>query len=347
MDLKKMLFSSDKYQILKALEIILRDNKNEYAKELFKLLKYENEILIQESIIYTLKHLNLDNISDDLFFEFLKEENLLLKEFVLSILSTSKKVKVLGKLLESEDKDFRKYALDGLYRTNTKEAIPLIAKCLDDPDINNQIAAVEYLGLLGAEDYAEKIAKKLSNTKNLFLISTILETLSIIGNENTDKIIEEKLKTISNPYLYLPYAKYIFKRKNIFKGIEFFKNSEKKELILKEFLEFISKNSRNIYLYTKLRKEIASILSALLKENIPNEYKYDILMILDNLLEDEIIEVIKENIKHLEGAGLIAAIEIINEKKLISLKKEILNMNLPEEMKYLIEETFEDWEMEE
>ncbi|WP_129408344.1 hypothetical protein [Marinitoga lauensis] len=91
MKIKKMLFSSNKKQILKALEIILNENKEEYTLDLFKLLKNENDIFIQESIIHTLKHLNLDNIDDDLFFEFFKEENLLRKEFMLSLLSSSKK----------------------------------------------------------------------------------------------------------------------------------------------------------------------------------------------------------------------------------------------------------------
>ncbi|KLO23371.1 HEAT repeat domain-containing protein [Marinitoga sp. 1155] len=349
MELHTMLYSKDKNEVLKALKIIENEKRDVFAKELLVILKNENDIIIQESIIYTLKHLNLDSISDDIFLELLKEENLLLKELMLSLLSFSKKMKVLSKLLESEDKDFRKYALDGLYRTDAKEAIPLIAKCLDDSDINNQIAAVEYLGLLGAREYAEKIALKLSNTKNLFLISTILETLSIIGNENTDRIVSEKLKTINSTYLYIPYAKYIFKRKDMYECVEFFKRSEKKELILKEFLDFLSKHAKKIYIYSKLKKEILDILSELLKENIPDEYKYDILIILNNLLEDEIVEILKNNIVHLKNEGLIAAVEIVNERKIISLKKEMLNKinELPEQMKFMAEEIFKDLEIEE
>ncbi|GAB6189157.1 hypothetical protein JCM30566_08960 [Marinitoga arctica] len=332
--LKEMLYSSDKSQLLKALEIIVKENKNSYAKDLFKLLKYEKDLFIQESIIYTLKHLNLDNISEDIYLDIFKEENILLKEFVLSLLSISKKVKVLGKLLESEDKDLRKYALDGLYRTNTNEAIELIAKCLDDPDINNQIAAIEYLGLLEAKEYAENIAKKLLNAKNPFLISTILETLSIIGNDITDKIVEDKFKGEISPYLYIPYSKYVFSRKNIFEGMEFFKKSENKSLILKEFLDFISKNLRIISLYPELKQEIYNLLSIFLKENISN--KYEILIILDRLNEDQIFEILKSNIKHLKDADFIAALEIINERNFSDLKNEILKMELSEEVKQLI-----------
>ncbi|WP_129408343.1 HEAT repeat domain-containing protein [Marinitoga lauensis] len=225
---------------------------------------------------------------------------------------------------KSENKDFRKYALDGLYRTGLKEAKHYIAKGLEDTDINNQIAAIEYLGLLEANEYAEKIAEKLTNAENSFLISTVIETLAIIGNDNTDKIIKEKLKNHFNPYLYLPYARYIFKRENIYECINFFKQSEKKELILKEFLECLTRYIPNVRSQNKLKKEVVNILCGLMKKDILNEYKYNILIILNDLLDREISDILKENIDYLNNEGLIAAIEIIKQKNLESLKNEIL-----------------------
>lgn len=348
MNIRNMLYSSNEKEKLKALEIIAEEQKNEYAQDLFNLLKYENNMIIQEAIINTLKQLNLENIPDELFLELLDNEKLLLKEFALSLLSSSKKIKILGKLIESKDKDIRKYALDGLYRTNEKEAIKYIAKCLDDTDINNQITAIEYLGLLGANEYAEKISEKLKTARNPFLITCILETLSLIGNEKTDKIIDEKIKKINRSYLIIPYSKYIFSRKNVFKCIEFFAKSEHKDMIINDFLEYIFKNYKNIKIYPKLKDKLGKILIDILKSEGFNAYKYDIIIILNSLFEDEFEDMLKENIKYLNEEGMLAAIEIISEKQIKSLKPYLQDVKnrFSEEIKMIIEDTFlgmEEW----
>ncbi|WGS65862.1 HEAT repeat domain-containing protein [Marinitoga aeolica] len=342
MNIKKMLYSSNEKELLKALEIIAEEQKNKYAKDLFKMLKYENNIIVQEAIINTLKQLNLENIPDELFLNLLSDEKLLLKEFALSLLSISKKIKVLGKLIESEDKDIRKYALDGLYRTKEKEAIKYIAKCLNDPDINNQIAAIEYLGLLGANEYAEEISEKLKTAKNPFLITTILETLSLIGNEKTDKIIDEKIKKLNKPYLIIPYSKYIFSRKNVFECIDFFANNKHKKMIINDFLEYIFRNYKNIKIYQKLKNKLGEILIDILKSEDFDTYKYDILIVLNNLFEDEIEDILKENIKYLNDEGIMAAVEIVNERKLTSLKEDLQEVKekFSEEVRAIIDDVF-------
>ncbi|MBM7558578.1 HEAT repeat domain-containing protein [Marinitoga litoralis] len=346
MDINEMLFSSDIKDKLKAIEYIAENKLNEYAKDLFKMLKYENDTIIQEAIISTLKQLDLEKVPNEVFLELLQSEKLLLKEFALSLLSISKKLDVLGNLINSEDKDVRKYALDALYRTKDKEAIKYIAKCLDDKDINNKIAAIEYLGLMGANEYAEKIAQILKNTNNPFLITTILESLSIIGDEKSDTIIKEKFKEIKSPHFIIPYAKYIFNKKDVFRSVEFFEKCEYKHLVIKEFLDYLHKNNKKIKLYAKLKKRVISILKDLLKNKLYHMYTNDILILINLFTEDGIEELLKEHIEILNEEGIMAAVEIINERKLKSFKDILQKIkdNYSEETRMIIEETLMEME---
>ncbi|KAF2955198.1 HEAT repeat domain-containing protein [Marinitoga sp. 38H-ov] len=343
MNVKEMLFSDNIKDRLISIEYIAENKLNGYAKDLFSLLKYEKDLMVQEAIINTLKHLELEKVPDEIFLELLLNEELLLKEFALSLLSINKRINILGKLLENEDKDIRKYALDGLYRTNDKEAIKYIAKCLDDQDINNQIAAIEYLGLLGAKEYSEKIANILQRTNNQFLLTTILETLSLIGDDKSDNIVKEKINDFKKVHLIIPFAKYVFKRSNVFESIDFFENCEYKHLIIKEFLDYLYKNHKKIYPYTKLKNKVIKELIELLKYK---EYIYDILTLINLLDQDEIDKIILENINELNSEGIIAVIEIINERKLKSFKDILqkIKNKFSDEIKMIIEETIMEME---
>lgn len=94
----------------------------------------------------------------------------------------------LVKLLHDSDEDVRKLALDSLHLVvGDPPVVNLIAEGLEDPDINNLIATIEYISYLGGSTYAGRIAEILIHSEDEFLSAVCFRALSEIGDEESIK----------------------------------------------------------------------------------------------------------------------------------------------------------------
>jgi hypothetical protein len=86
-----------------------------------------------------------------------------------------------------------------------------MAGLLADPDPNNVIAVVEYLGRLGARDYAPAVASVLREAADPFLVVSCLEALALIGGKEQVPAVRERFRDLPriDPVLLFPYLRFL------------------------------------------------------------------------------------------------------------------------------------------
>jgi len=152
----------------------------------------------------------MKNFTDLLVYDDVEIRNKIL-DLILNIERYS--VDFLSKLVTHSDKNVRKIALDGLYRSDLKNALPAIRICLDDKDINMKITAIEYLGK--KKDYSAKddIVKIILTQDNLMLQSACIEALCEIGDATILDLLDPKFveNNPNNNLLLFSYIKLVSK----------------------------------------------------------------------------------------------------------------------------------------
>ncbi|MGC8777703.1 MAG: HEAT repeat domain-containing protein [Candidatus Caldatribacteriaceae bacterium] len=250
-------------------------------------------------------------------------QDLFLRNAAVAILASQWQtpLEVLARSLKSEDKHVRKLALDALHALNTPIAVDIIATALEDSDVNNVIAAVEYIAERGGYRYGERIARILASARDPFLVATCLEALGKIGDRYTAQMVRElfpELGTLPEYLLpsylrfvagqgdreYLPLIAEIAKRH----GQIFYKE------ILDALRAFMQR--REDGLTVEDREAIGSILQVMLTSDIPSPNRYEILFLLAQVDREGAFATVHAFLYSTDPLLRLAALETIGEHEM-------------------------------
>jgi HEAT repeat protein len=99
--------------------------------------------------------------------------------------------------------DIRKLVLDSLSAIGGDEAERLLARGLEDTDINVQIAAVEYLGERGATRHVPAIAALFESAQDPMLLAAAAAALSVLGGHDSWQAVARRFPTFKQVPAYL------------------------------------------------------------------------------------------------------------------------------------------------
>jgi HEAT repeat protein len=203
-------------------------------------------------------------------------------------------IEPIRKLLVDPDKDVRKFALDVAVQLKNGYGADLIAEALDDGDINIVITAVEYLGRLETYTHAPRINALLQNTSNLLLRCTCLETLAVIGNEESVATVAAvypncNLISALEIYSYLKFIAYHGTEADLPLIIALMR--DKGQMMHKEIINallgILHRNHQD-----RLEEELLAGLIVYLETSINDINKYEILVLLGKLKNEEIFPIL-------------------------------------------------------
>jgi len=297
------------------LENLEKKNNTTTASLLIEIMENETDISIKEKILLILS--NLIEKSDYKILErmFLSTDAFT-RNGAIEIIKNSKVhcYSYLEKLSKHENKDIRKFVLDSLKEDPSEEALKIIASRLDDPEINIKITAIEYLGYLGAEAYADKIVELLLKETDILLKCTALESLSLIGHKkNADKIVEH-FNDEKNPVILISLMKYLGAVGES-KELEILLNiiNSNKNLAQKEFIDALESIINRIG-KENIPDSIEKLLTDLLKSSELPPDKYEIIKILSYSKESkDKLKTAREKLNSSDLMEVLSAIEIIGE----------------------------------
>jgi CheY-like chemotaxis protein len=184
------LNSDDEKERAFAAEDIGYDNLTPAIEALVKRLQIEPSRFVQEVITNALKSMKAADLAEKVI-PLLYSDDAFIRNAGIDILTYQGEQAVIGlqRLLHNNDKDVRKFALDIIFQINNRYTPGMVAEALEDPELNIVITAVEYLGRLEASAYIERIHRIFTTADNLLLRCTCLEAMSIIGNQDTVKVV--------------------------------------------------------------------------------------------------------------------------------------------------------------
>ncbi len=189
-ELIRSLDSSDEKERAFAAEDLGYENSEESAAALVERLQAEESRFVREVIVNALKSMDTPGLIAPVV-SLLYSDDAFVRNAAIDILADheDRSIAVLKPLLSDATKDVRKFVIDIAFRIGSPEAKALLARALKDPEVNNVMTAVEYLGRLEAHEYADLINDVLRDSENLLLRCTCLEALARIGNEATRDIV--------------------------------------------------------------------------------------------------------------------------------------------------------------
>ncbi|MEN3187810.1 MAG: HEAT repeat domain-containing protein [Atribacterota bacterium] len=229
-------------------------------------------------------------------------------------------LEILARSLKSEDKHVRKLALDALYALNNPIVTDIIASALDDDDVNNLIAAVEYIADRQGYRYADRIADVLARAQDPFLVSACLEALGKIGNQYTKSVVQELFPDPASlpEYLIPSYLRFLAgcgsgEYLSLVLDIAF----RWGKVFYKEILDVI----RGIIQRTDTlsegdQKAMGSCLRILLDSDIPSANKYEVLFLLVQGDRDNCLQDVRMFLESEDPLLRLAALEVIGEYRL-------------------------------
>lgn len=191
-ELINALTSEDERERAYAVEDIVFEGVPDALGILVEHLQLEKSHFVREVIFSNLKTLPGIELVEKII-PLLRSDDAFIRNAVIDIISEQDEtaISLLRPLLKDADKDIRKFALDILFLLKTPFSASLIADALQDRDINMVITAVEYLGRREAPGLAPQINALFAQTKNILLRCTCLETMALIGDDNSLLIVTE------------------------------------------------------------------------------------------------------------------------------------------------------------
>ena len=191
----RALNSNDETQRIYAAQDMGENNAPEMAVPLVKRLLIEKSQLVKDAIVFNLSKIPCYKIYDYLF-EMFDSQDAFIRNAAVSIFG-SEKDEVIGFLtahLDHANREIRKLILDTLYTTGTYEAVLAIRAGLNDPSVNVQITAVEYLGILEDKDSIDDLVKLIEKNEPMLRFA-ILEALSCMKDSGIIKKVMDVLGT--------------------------------------------------------------------------------------------------------------------------------------------------------
>lgn len=336
-------------KILKELEKIATLNDESKLDYVVDILKNDRRMIVREAAAQCLKSFSSHEAAEKVF-KLLYSEDTYIRNIATTVLAKywPFSYQTLMKALKDNNKHIRKYALDALFLTNDPEAISLCSIVLNDEDINNVIAAVEYLGQTYDSAYVNEILTVLDRSiknREILLSISCLESLANLCDERCfDKIREiipepEKLDELMIPS-YLKLFSRICRFQDSY--ILFLVSSEYMDKFYKEIIDatkdYLAKyfpildDSQKEIIYNWLYKLYTDY-------HIPSENLYEILIMLSEIDPKRIVALIPELLSSKDVYVKLGAFEIIERLRLIEFKdllKKFIN-NAETERRNIIE----------
>ncbi len=137
--------------------------------------------------------------------ELLASEDVFVRNSAVSLLQARGQAALggLGRRFDSPDPDVRKLVLDTLSAIGGDAADGLLARGLKDPDLNVQIAAIEYLGEHGSLTQAPAIASLFENAQDPMLLAAAAAALALLGGESSWDVMINRFPTFKQVPAYL------------------------------------------------------------------------------------------------------------------------------------------------
>ncbi|ABI68765.1 HEAT repeat domain-containing protein [Syntrophomonas wolfei] len=287
----KNLSSEDERERAFAVEDIVYEGIPEAIDLLVAQLEIESSQFVREVIIRNLRILSSSELVEKTI-PLLHSDDAFIRNAVIEILSEQDELAIsyIEPLLDNPDKDIRKFAVDILFQLQSTHSAAVIARGLDDPDINIKITAAEYLGRLEARAHIAGINRLFLNSRNLLLRCTCLETMAILGDEESARLVAEfypQPEQINELELY-SYLKYLARQgKEEYLPFVFSLMKSKGKLMAKEIIntiEGILRRSGAVYLPAGMVEDLALYIASDI--NVIN--KYELLVFLGHFKNSEI-----------------------------------------------------------
>lgn len=292
-------------------------------KALVDRLGLEESRFVREVIVNCLKSFKGREIVEKII-PLLSSEDAFIRNSGIEILSLQGEIatEFMRKLLGDPDKDIRKFALDILFQLKTLHTTELLAEGLNDPDINNQITAVEYLGHMEDTNYTPRVNELFVRSDNILLRCTCLEALAIIGDKESIRCVNKMYPSYENISILEQYSflKFVARKgSDIHLRLIISLIAEKGKVMHKEIINAIegilNRNPRKL-----LPPDLLNVLSYYLKIDISDINKYELLILMGHYQNPEIYQVLLEytgnketliRMGAVEGLGLYGNIEAL------------------------------------
>lgn len=178
------------------------------ALPLAKRLNMEKSQAVKDSIVFMLKKLDISPAFEELFSLFLSPDAYL-RNASVSILGSDGEsaIAYLTSKLDHSDKEIRKLILDALVEIGSEDAVLAIRAALYDEAPNVKITAAEYLGRLDDRKSVPDLIKFFEEDPEPMFRATIIDSLALIGQEETIKKIisilfpEKDIKELDPVYI--------------------------------------------------------------------------------------------------------------------------------------------------
>lgn len=341
------LENAEVLDVLRQLDEISQRNLTECTDHLIEVLKCEERDIVREAIVETLKRLDDESIPDKIV-ELFESDEAFLRNSAVTILSHRWQMPLesLSKSLRNENKHVRKLALDALHSLGNPIAMDIIALALDDEDINNVIAAVEYIGDLEGYKYAEKIVKIMSESEDPFLTATCLEALGKVGNKYLADVVQrmfpDPLKL--EDFILAPYLKFVAAFGNtshINMILEV--GRSKLKLFCKEIVDaiqnIVQREASNLLPESKQR--LHDFLDWALDQDVPSNNKYEMVLLIANIGAGKVSDLVKRRLLSADPLVRLGAIEVVGQLKMREFAKDLeilLKAESNEDVRYVIED---------
>ncbi|MGQ9856984.1 MAG: HEAT repeat domain-containing protein [Fervidobacterium sp.] len=297
--------------------IITRNFKSDDIDYLINVLSTDNSQIVVERASLILSKVQSPDIADKvsvlLFSENAHARNV--GSVILAQIWPASK-EALEKLVEHPNKHIRKHALDILNMTQSPDAVEIIAKGLDDPEPNNVIAAVEYIGEYYESKYLDKIIDVMNRINEPMLISTALESLEKICDETCFTKLPSIISSIDiyNPIILPSFLRFLsaISRKEDIEFIE--KAIEQKDVYYKELIDFLksytAKYATSLDKPEKL-KLIKYTCELLNSEQTPSVNKYELVQLIARLEPDYVVSKLTELLDDKDKYIVVAVLDFI------------------------------------
>lgn len=264
-------------------------------------LMIETSRYVREVIINCLKGIKGRDVVEKIV-PLLSSDDAFIRNASIEILSTQGEfaTEFMRKLLGDPDKDIRKFALDILFQLKILSTSELIAEALNDPDINNLITAVEYLGHMEDTSCTYRINRLFARTDNVLLRCTCLEALALIGDEESVRCINKMYPRYENISFLEQYSflKFVARKgADIHLPLIIALMQEKGQVMHKEIINAIE-GILVRYPREEIPSELLQALAAYLRSDITAINKYELLVLLGRYRNQEIYRLLIEYLEN-------------------------------------------------
>lgn len=311
----RLLTSEDESSRLRGIAEARKEPREVFVEVFIELLQYDPSQIVRESALEALKHYPTPHVVSKLV-PLLESDDVFVRNAVVTILSAhfEAPLKELAGLVDHPNKNVRKLALDTLFQMRNPLAVDIIARGLRDSDMNNVIAAVEYLGKMDGFRFADEINDIFEKAEDPFLICTCLETLARIGNRNSIAVVKRKFKEPQEldclflfPYLrflsekgdlsFLPQIEALFERYGVMAGKELI--DVLKGLVVRYGKDFSEKDTQ----------KVKALIKKLLISDLPSSHHYELLILLAEVGGEDVEPLLLSCLSHPNFFAKLGAVE--------------------------------------